>query len=146
MPNYKEELQSNNTNLQGILDSVNALPEASGGGASVETCTVTVTLSKTTTLPAGFRIYYTALSGGEMKMHSDIGYTTPTYVQAGTLAVFDCVKNTMISISASAKKLKFTIPDGYDYIDSEISYAVGMSVYSSAIAPNADGEIIITYG
>lgn len=39
---YKTELQSNNADLQTILNKVNALPEAGGGGGggSVETCTV----------------------------------------------------------------------------------------------------------
>lgn len=41
MSNYNEELQSNNTDLQSILDTVNALPEASGG-AAVETCNITM--------------------------------------------------------------------------------------------------------
>lgn len=42
---YKTELQSNNVDLQTILNKVNALPEAGGGGGggSVETCTVTFT-------------------------------------------------------------------------------------------------------
>lgn len=41
MSNYNTSLQSNNTDLQSILDTINALPEAGGsGGASVETCTV----------------------------------------------------------------------------------------------------------
>ena len=43
---FKTDLQSNNTDLQAILDTINALPEAgSSGGGSVETCTVTITSS-----------------------------------------------------------------------------------------------------
>ena len=39
----KTRLQTNNTNLQALIDKANALPEAgSGGSASVETCTVTI--------------------------------------------------------------------------------------------------------
>ena len=39
----KTRLQTNNTNLQALIDKANALPDAgSGGGASVETCTVTI--------------------------------------------------------------------------------------------------------
>ena len=41
MANYKEALQGNNTDLQGILDVVNALPVASGG-AGVEERDLTV--------------------------------------------------------------------------------------------------------
>lgn len=40
---YLTQLQTNNTNLQACIDKANALPEAgSGGGGSVETCTVTI--------------------------------------------------------------------------------------------------------
>lgn len=40
----KIRLQTNNTNLQALIDKANALPEAgSGGGGSVETCTVEIT-------------------------------------------------------------------------------------------------------
>lgn len=35
------QLQNEQTELQSLLDAVNALPDAGGGGASVETCTVT---------------------------------------------------------------------------------------------------------
>lgn len=39
----KTRLQTNNTNLQLLIDKANALPDAgSGGGASVETCTLVV--------------------------------------------------------------------------------------------------------
>lgn len=41
---YLETLTSHNTQLQGLIDKANALPDAggSGGGGSVETCTVTI--------------------------------------------------------------------------------------------------------
>ena len=40
----KSRLQTNNTNLQALINKANALPEAGGGGSggSVNTCTVTV--------------------------------------------------------------------------------------------------------
>ena len=34
------KIEQNTTDLQAILDAVNNLPDASGGGANVETCTV----------------------------------------------------------------------------------------------------------
>ena len=37
----KLRLQTNNTNLQALIDKANALPDAGGSGGSVETCTVT---------------------------------------------------------------------------------------------------------
>lgn len=45
MANYNTTLQTNNTDLQAILNKVNALPEAGSGGSggtTVETCTGTI--------------------------------------------------------------------------------------------------------
>lgn len=43
---YLTQLQQHNTDLQGLIDKANVLPDAgSGGGGSLETCTVTVTFS-----------------------------------------------------------------------------------------------------
>lgn len=39
---YKNKFQSNNTDLQTILDIVNTLPDAGSTGANIETCTVTI--------------------------------------------------------------------------------------------------------
>ena len=39
---YTSTLQSNNTSLQSILNTVNSLPEASTNEASIETCTIKV--------------------------------------------------------------------------------------------------------
>jgi hypothetical protein len=40
----KTRLQTNNTNLQALIDKANSLPDAggSGGGGSIETCTLTL--------------------------------------------------------------------------------------------------------
>ena len=35
-------ISQNNTDLQALIDTANALPEAGGGGTTVETCTVTI--------------------------------------------------------------------------------------------------------
>jgi hypothetical protein len=40
----KTRLQTNNINLQALIDKANALPDA-GGEGSVETCTVTIETS-----------------------------------------------------------------------------------------------------
>lgn len=42
MENYNSTLQSNNTDLQAILNTINELPSAGGGGGSIETCTVEI--------------------------------------------------------------------------------------------------------
>jgi hypothetical protein len=65
---YKEEFASNNTDLQAILDKVNALPEA---GASYGTCTVKIT---------GYRywgcMWCTKVENGEIVHHGDCAYGT----------------------------------------------------------------------
>lgn len=38
----KTRLQTNNTNLQALINKANALPDAGSGGGSAETCTVTI--------------------------------------------------------------------------------------------------------
>lgn len=40
MSTYNTTLQSNNIDLQSILNTINELPDAGSGGAAVETCTV----------------------------------------------------------------------------------------------------------
>ena len=45
---YNTELQSNNVDLQAILDTVSALPEAGGSdNDSIKTCTVTFNITNT---------------------------------------------------------------------------------------------------
>lgn len=47
----KSRLQTNNTNLQALINKANALPEAGGGGgAGVETCTVNIKPMTTSTI------------------------------------------------------------------------------------------------
>ena len=54
----KTRLQTNNTNLQELINKANALPDAgSGGGGSVETCTVT--LSSDAPSSGTESVYYT---------------------------------------------------------------------------------------
>ena len=51
-------LTSNNTELQNILATINALPEASGGGGRVETCTVKITSCQD--------VFYTGIENGQL--------------------------------------------------------------------------------
>ena len=57
------KVQTNNTNLQTILDTVNALPNAGsgGGGGAVETCTVTIN-----NVGNRLRLEYTTVENGEI--------------------------------------------------------------------------------
>lgn len=49
---YKTDLQTNNTNLQSILDKVNALPEAGGGGSVITGVATTSSKDSLTILDA----------------------------------------------------------------------------------------------
>ena len=42
MSTYNTTLQSNNIDLQSILDTINELPDVGSGGATVETCSVEI--------------------------------------------------------------------------------------------------------
>lgn len=83
---YKSDLQSNNTDLQSILDTINSLPEAGSGGGSVETCTVTITSNdgSASVLEA---ISYTTYSSDDTTYYTEIAQSLPitlTDVKCGT--------------------------------------------------------------
>ena len=60
---YQAELQSNNVDLQSILNTINELPDASSGGTNLETCTVTLDDSNAPSL-AQVRVVGTKLVDG----------------------------------------------------------------------------------
>lgn len=83
MSNYEPRIETNNTELEGILEAINALPDAgsggggSGGGGTLETCTVALSTPANCNL-----VYYTLDSNGEAVMKSlyvpfDIGAMYP---------------------------------------------------------------------
>lgn len=80
-------LTSNTTSLQDILAAVNALPDAgSGGGASVETCTVTF----------GFRSLMSE-DGTEICHYLD-GSMQPQSVDWSTLPTITTIKGSIITL------------------------------------------------
>lgn len=70
--NYNEQLQTNNSKLNDIRDTLNALPDAggsgSGGSTSLDTCTVQLQLGTYLTCEA----YYTAVTDGVVSPSSDV--------------------------------------------------------------------------
>ena len=94
--NYNTELQSNNTDLQSILDAVNALPEASGGTA-VETCTVTIENNSA----YAFNIAYTDVSNETLvptiAKHSATTITKDYIVAGNTIMT---IVNSMIAMES----------------------------------------------
>lgn len=58
--NYNQLLQSNNTDLQAILDAINELPEAGAGGSGDGDNTFPYTITVTNNMNFSHSIFYTA--------------------------------------------------------------------------------------
>lgn len=85
----KTRLQTNNTNLQALIDKANALPEAGGGsgGGSLDTCTLRVLNSD-----GRFRVStvaYESLQDGKRKMK--LMHNSPAGVYAIDYTVTDAL-------------------------------------------------------
>ena len=82
----KSRLQTNNSNLQSLIDKANALPNAGSGSGSVETCTVTITTDSIT------RYSVTKYVNGAFVTECEKGYGEPeitidNVVKGSSLAV-----------------------------------------------------------
>lgn len=58
-----ERIQANNANLQECIDKANTLPDANGGGGSIETCTVTIEVAQTLGGELQYVVAYTNANG-----------------------------------------------------------------------------------
>lgn len=84
---YKTELQSNNTDLQSILDTVNALPDAESGGSTVS---VTVTNNS----GDGNSILYFTESGDGATISNGEALTVSAYGGIFTMRIGACTSFT----------------------------------------------------
>lgn len=87
--NYKKELQSNNTDLQSVLETVRNLPEA-GGSATIDVCSIYIDHSGHSDRPTTF--CFTTFSDGEISFvtqytEKDHEYTIENVV-CGSLICF----------------------------------------------------------
>ena len=108
---YNDELTSNNTDLQGILTTINALPEAGGG---VETCTLQV-IDDDMVMTS---IYYTGLQNGSTHLFKVIGYPSTSsydvvcgsilYIELGASAI-KIQTNGLNTLSEYGKKIIYEI-------------------------------------
>lgn len=90
------QLTTNTTSLQAILDAVNALPEAgSGGGASVETCTVNINFTSSGS-PDIFAVEGVTTTNGTLDV-LDVEFT-PSAGDTSVFTVEGVVKGTAVSI------------------------------------------------
>lgn len=125
--NIKSELQSNNVDLQTVLDKVNALPDAgsggSGGGVSVETCTVTV--EKTASGGSVQGISATTVEGG-IVAGREYGYILSGETQlipsgqTGSITL-EVVCGTIISLFCSGGIITYSYTDNLDNLTT-VSY------------------------
>lgn len=89
----KSRLQTNNTNLQALIDKANALPDAGGGsgGGSVETCAVGFVNSSETTCS----VYGTYYENGAFSSY-------PISISTMSSRDMEVIKNSFIVISSNA--------------------------------------------
>lgn len=123
---YNSELQSNNTDLQAILETINNLPEAGGsGGGGIETCSVTISWFNDNTYEP-FDIYYSDGSG------SVCNIKTATAQYNGTLT---CVKGSLIYMSTCATA------SGVQYIQVSSNILFISQMTDPVFGVNGDGTI-----
>lgn len=103
----KIQLQTNNADLQSLIDRVNAakdiaasLPEAGGGGGSLETCTVTYD-AFAPSVPGTYQIKYTDSTGK---------INTTNYNPMQNIEIV-CQKNTLIFFEGVPAKPEITAED-----------------------------------
>ena len=121
---YNTEFQSNNTDLQSILDTINALPDA-GSGGTVETCTVTITDQYG---DYGGDFYLTVFEDGEIK---SVEYN-PWNDYAGTITVENVVKNSLICLATGGVKTNYLLSYMYVTPLSHNNYTYGFIVLDDA--------------
>lgn len=123
---YNTDLQSNNVELQEILNTINTLPEAGGGGgAAIETCTVT--FSDSTNYAAS------VLENGEIVTRHGYLESDNPFVP---LSIENVVKNSVMYLGICL------VEGGYDYAyeGCTVLYNLGSS-YGTIIS--VDGDVLI---
>ena len=100
---HKTELQSNNVDLQSILATINALPEAGGGGGvSVETCNVTFSLSIDMPDLESTIAYTDSQGNGVIKTLSEFDNHVSGAMSYDVSGNFSAMAETLLFIQASA--------------------------------------------
>lgn len=133
MSNYNSIIQQNNAELEDILDTINALPEGSGGGSGggVETCTVTLIDASENTLSR--QGYYIGL---EVEPNSGRSIAVENSAEV-LLEGRSMVKNSLL-VLYEAHNFTFGLVDIYALLSSPSSYLVGaeMATYNSDLMQN----------
>lgn len=99
MSNYNSTLQSNNTDLQAILNTINELPEAGG----IETCTGTLTINGQS--PEKPVFYYVNANMELASINGDI--TGVTFNPIKNSIIFSCNWTSMSSFTGSISLINY---------------------------------------
>ena len=119
----KLRLQTNNTNLQALIDKANALHDAGGsGGGRFETCTVTI--SFTYGDPTDVWISGTQLVDGNIQPFTFVDNSNNPQSFTSPLTISNIVKNTLLTISGYGR---YAIP-------SDVGTLTGCELAYSAVA------------
>ena len=118
----KTRLQTNNTNLQALIDKANALPEAGSGtgGGSVETCTVTI---DNEIYYCSWGLFYSCLIDGKVEL-------VATNLEFESKILENVIKNSYITVKI----------DGHDGSISSSTFSGGVSVVKT-FAPSGTGYL-----
>lgn len=130
---HKTDLQSNNVDLQSILATINALPEAGGGGgADVETVNVRCTVATMMGDRVDFILMYTACENGEVRSHI-ITQSEVEYDNAGS--VFFTIENVVLGTTFWVST-SWVIMEAYGR-GAEMVLSDGMGYYAGFMVNNA---------
>ena len=88
--NYNSQLQSNNTDLQQVLETLQH--KAAGGNTAYETCTVNIAVEQYQGL-AGIRFYYETIEDNKIVIKE-------TFVTGGSSVSLSCLCDSMIVFSS----------------------------------------------
>ena len=134
---FKTELQSNNIDLQTILNKVNALPEAGGGGgASVETCTIILNSTSYGMFVCSVNTDY-GIDSWFNNFFDNLNYGDPPQT------VYDVVVGTSITIFAYGEMPGYQIEGGYELLTEFLDTGALLVVRAY---PENGNDVIINIG
>lgn len=146
-------LQTNNTSLQTILDTVNALPDAGSGSSAPETCTVTIdTTNGGCTGNVSLQGSLVRFVDGEYKFltseYDDSSYSIIRYIPiiasgvVTTLAIENVVVGSIITISADTDMGYYAIDSNCALVKSAMDDADSIADLSTLLeSPYEKGPI-----
>lgn len=127
---YNTDLQTNNVNLQAILDTVNNLPEA--GGSSIETCTVTLLGASSSYRPYNYS--YTAID-----TNGNIDCFAVTVNSSTSVTLENVVKGSVVTVSWYTLPSTASSGGAYDIIGVNGKNFVAYQIHNTTEISNGFG-------